>query len=81
MREDLIISLAENITMVMIMSALLGLVIGWYFTYLYYHSHDPEAEDMPEVWDDLDRQCIAYRMRIIHLEEEIENLKRSNPKT
>lgn len=31
--------------------------------------------------EDMERQCIAYRMRIIHLEEEIENLKHSNPKT
>lgn len=46
MREDLIMALAEDITMVMILSIVIGLVAGWYFTYLYYHSHDPEVTDL-----------------------------------
>ena len=46
MREDLIMALAEDITMVMILSIVIGLVAGWYFTYLHYHSHDPEVTDL-----------------------------------
>ena len=46
MREDLIMALAEDITMVMILSIVIGLVAGWFFTYLYYHSHDPEVTDL-----------------------------------
>ena len=46
MREDLIMALAEDITMVMILSIVIGLLAGWYFTYLYYHSHDPEVTDL-----------------------------------
>lgn len=46
MREDLIMALAEEIMMVMILSIVFGLVAGWYFTYLYYHSHDPEVTDL-----------------------------------
>lgn len=48
MREDLIMALAEDITIVMILSIVIGLVAGWYFTYLYYHSHDPEVTDLAE---------------------------------
>ena len=46
MREDLIMVLAEDIMMVMILSIVIGLVAGWYFTYLYYHSHEPEVTDL-----------------------------------
>lgn len=46
MREDLIMALAEDITMVMILSIVIGLIAGWYFTYLHYHSHDPEVTDL-----------------------------------
>ena len=35
-REDFIMSLAENITMVMILSIVAGLLIGWYVTQSYY---------------------------------------------
>ena len=46
MKEDLIMALAEDITMVMILSFVIGLVAGWFFTYLYYHRHDPEVPDL-----------------------------------
>lgn len=42
--EEYILSLAENITIVMILSIVFGLVIGWYFTRLYYKS-DPDDDD------------------------------------
>ena len=36
MKEELIMSLAENITMVTILSILFGLVVGWYSSHLYH---------------------------------------------
>lgn len=39
-REDFIISLAENITMVTILCIVAGLLIGWYVTQSYYKSHE-----------------------------------------
>ena len=36
MKEELIMSLAENITKLMILSILFGLVVGWYFSHLYH---------------------------------------------
>ena len=39
-REDFIMSLAENITMVTILCIVAGLLIGWYVTQSYYKSHE-----------------------------------------
>lgn len=66
MREDLIMALAEDITMVMILSIVIGLVAGWYFTYLYYHSHDPEVTDLakrlpPSRFDELNELVTPKR--------------------
>ena len=75
MREDLIMALAEDITMVMILSIVIGLVAGWYFTYLYYHSHDPEETDLakrlpPSRFDELNELVTPKRKND---EEEKEN--------
>jgi uncharacterized protein YneF (UPF0154 family) len=43
MKEELIMKLAENITMVMIFSIIGGLLIGWYATYVYFKSHKVSA--------------------------------------
>jgi hypothetical protein len=45
-----------------------------------------QSEPSNYIWngskvEDLERQCMVYQLRIAHLEEEIENLKHSNPKT
>lgn len=45
MKEELIMKLAEDITMVMVLSVLLGLVLGWYFTHLYHISKKPKEDD------------------------------------
>jgi hypothetical protein len=44
MKEDLIIKLSQDITIVMILSLVLGLVIGWYLTMHYYKSHNDETK-------------------------------------
>lgn len=68
-------ALAENITMVMILSIVIGLVAGWYFTYLYYNSHDPEVTDLakrlpPSQFDELNELVNPKRKND---EEEKEN--------
>jgi len=44
MKEELIMKLAEDITMVMILSIIGGLLIGWYATYVYFKSHKVSTE-------------------------------------
>ena len=51
-REDFIMSLAENITMVAILCIVAGLLIGWYVTQSYYKSHETSGDlavDPPEL--------------------------------
>jgi hypothetical protein len=51
-REDFIMSLAENITMVTILCIVAGLLIGWYVTQSYYKWHETSedlAVDPPEL--------------------------------
>ena len=51
-REDFIISLAENITMVAILCIVAGLLIGWYVTQSYYKWHETSEDlevDSPEL--------------------------------
>jgi hypothetical protein len=45
MKEDLIMSLAGNITMVMFLSCLFGVLIGWFFTHLYHISEKSKEDD------------------------------------
>lgn len=44
MKEYFIMNLAENITIVVILSLVLGLVIGWYLTMHFYKSHNDETK-------------------------------------